>query len=634
MGSSDKDGVWVIDPILHTYDNLIDTLKANGYTAGQNLFTMPYDWRQSNVLTALELRDKIREVEAICSCQKVDLVAHSMGGLVARQYIQSDKYENNVDHLIFLGTPHLGAPDSYLMWEGGEMIPKTNAIFQKLINKLSVYILSKEAKKAGFSSTLDYIRNKPISSVQELLPTYDYLRDKLSGILRIYPNNYPQNTFLENLNNSVANLLNKEIKITNIVGEVGNNTTLNTIRVVPSSVLPLWENGYPDGFNGSTIDKGLEMGFGDGTVSKNSSEFILNDLNEINSGHIALPTDAEGLVFKKLTGHTASTTITTHNDSFFDTNFKLLIIKILSPVDVVVVAPDGKRIGKDFATNQEVNEIPGAFYSGFKTDNEYLTIPNPLDGEYKITAEGTGTGHYTVATGYISDNISVDKDFTAQTQPGLVSDLSIAINTSNPSAPAIEVKPKDTIPPEIKVISPEAKDYLRSEVLSINFSVVDKDSGVFSQEARFDDTIVKSGDSIDLFFQKLGAHSFKASATDFVGNATSTVISFRIIATTDSTISDIERSFSLGWIKSKKQKEELVKDLQKIIKLEKRIQILEEKLPNGAKFTKKIEKIEKRIDKILGKSFLKELQENYKKGIINDKAFNLLTEDINWLLNN
>ena len=32
LGSEEHDGVWEIDPILHTYDDLIATLDANGYT--------------------------------------------------------------------------------------------------------------------------------------------------------------------------------------------------------------------------------------------------------------------------------------------------------------------------------------------------------------------------------------------------------------------------------------------------------------------------------------------------------------------------------------------------------------------------------------------------------------------------
>src|SRR3989344_2085403 len=109
MGSATKNGKLVIDPILHTYDDLIATLKANGYEEGKDLFTFPYEWRDSNVLTANLLKDKINEVKTICDCSKVDLVAHSMGGLVAREYIQSGQYNHDVDQVIFLGTPHNGA---------------------------------------------------------------------------------------------------------------------------------------------------------------------------------------------------------------------------------------------------------------------------------------------------------------------------------------------------------------------------------------------------------------------------------------------------------------------------------------------------------------------------------------------
>jgi pimeloyl-ACP methyl ester carboxylesterase len=39
---------------------------------------------------------------------KVNVIAHSMGGLVARDYIESSAYAGGVDHLILIGTPNLG----------------------------------------------------------------------------------------------------------------------------------------------------------------------------------------------------------------------------------------------------------------------------------------------------------------------------------------------------------------------------------------------------------------------------------------------------------------------------------------------------------------------------------------------
>ncbi|MBI3573489.1 hypothetical protein HY090_00370, partial [Candidatus Kaiserbacteria bacterium] len=57
-------GQWAIDPIAHIYDNLIDTLVANGYQKDTTLFTFPYQWRDSNVDTALLLEQKIADVKA------------------------------------------------------------------------------------------------------------------------------------------------------------------------------------------------------------------------------------------------------------------------------------------------------------------------------------------------------------------------------------------------------------------------------------------------------------------------------------------------------------------------------------------------------------------------------------------
>src|SRR3989338_11196510 len=74
FGSARKNNEWVIDPILHTYNNLIDTLKANGYVEGKDLFVFPYDWRQSNVITANLLKKRIGQIKTICDCDKVDII--------------------------------------------------------------------------------------------------------------------------------------------------------------------------------------------------------------------------------------------------------------------------------------------------------------------------------------------------------------------------------------------------------------------------------------------------------------------------------------------------------------------------------------------------------------------------------
>jgi len=40
---------------------------------------------------------------------RISIIAHSLGGLVARGYVEGEKYAGNVDHLILLGTPNQGS---------------------------------------------------------------------------------------------------------------------------------------------------------------------------------------------------------------------------------------------------------------------------------------------------------------------------------------------------------------------------------------------------------------------------------------------------------------------------------------------------------------------------------------------
>ena len=45
-----------------------------------------------------------------CAVGKIDVVCHSMGGILTRLYIQSPSYENDIHKLITINTPHYGSP--------------------------------------------------------------------------------------------------------------------------------------------------------------------------------------------------------------------------------------------------------------------------------------------------------------------------------------------------------------------------------------------------------------------------------------------------------------------------------------------------------------------------------------------
>lgn len=87
-----------------------------------NLFVFAYDWRISNAQNAVLLADYIACVQKFYPNTNVNLVAHSMGGLVARRYILNHPGAHHVNAYVSVGTPFLGA--SKLIWveETGEFI--------------------------------------------------------------------------------------------------------------------------------------------------------------------------------------------------------------------------------------------------------------------------------------------------------------------------------------------------------------------------------------------------------------------------------------------------------------------------------------------------------------------------------
>lgn len=392
MGSAEVSGVWKLDPILHTYDDLFESLEANGYTKNKNLFEFPYDWENSNKISAIELKTKIDSITSDTKISKVDLIAHSMGGLMARQYIEGDNYGNNVDNLITLGTPHHGSPKAYLKWEAGEG-------FFSWKDRLAKHHFKMEASHSGYSNIFSYIQER-ILSVKELLPDYDYLFDVAQNSLRSYSDNYPINTFLEDLNSGTNLEKLKSVNFTNIVGVLNNaQSTISKIRVVNSTVAERWANGMPENFYDGSTDQGLEYGKGDETVPEISAENIPADkLLKTNSTHDNLPTVSQCAILFELTGKTSCVKITKIHIP------NILLFNVFSPIDIQVVAPDGKRAGKNFETGEIYNEIEGAYYTGFGTENEFITIPNPQDGDYKIITQGTGSGDYKVEMTKISED--------------------------------------------------------------------------------------------------------------------------------------------------------------------------------------------------------------------------------------
>jgi uncharacterized delta-60 repeat protein/uncharacterized repeat protein (TIGR01451 family) len=106
------------------YKPLLDFLRDHGYAedGAHNLYVFPYDWRKSNVENARLLKGLIAFARGEHQNGKVNIVAHSLGGVLARRYIleNPDPELHHVDKLITIGTPFLGAPKAINTLETGQ----------------------------------------------------------------------------------------------------------------------------------------------------------------------------------------------------------------------------------------------------------------------------------------------------------------------------------------------------------------------------------------------------------------------------------------------------------------------------------------------------------------------------------
>ena len=126
------------------------------YSSGRKLYIFNYDWRQDNVKSAQELDKFIKKIQSQYPKkhdQKVDIVAHSMGGLITRYYMRygikdvlnDNKFETNlggarnIRKAVFLGTPNLGLVLSVNRFVNGYKFGLKTIPIEVMITMPSIY---------------------------------------------------------------------------------------------------------------------------------------------------------------------------------------------------------------------------------------------------------------------------------------------------------------------------------------------------------------------------------------------------------------------------------------------------------------------------------------------------------------
>jgi len=129
----------LVQHIKESFDNLEEGNILQPH-ANANFFTFPYDWRRDNRVAARKLKNFIdqqlplwREASGAWDAQVI-LIGHSLGGLVARYYVEALEGWRTCHTLITVGSPHRGALGALNMLVNGvhPLLGGLNAVVRSL----------------------------------------------------------------------------------------------------------------------------------------------------------------------------------------------------------------------------------------------------------------------------------------------------------------------------------------------------------------------------------------------------------------------------------------------------------------------------------------------------------------------
>jgi hypothetical protein len=308
-----SDSEWKMTPFVNNYDGLIETLEKNGLEKNKDFFVWNYDWRKSISEISNKLNDFINEKVGVD--EKVDLVGHSLGGVVTRIWSQDHKDDQRLGNLVTLGSPHTGSLDTYEVWNGGK-VSKISGI-DSIAMQILLYLQNK-----GPITDLTKIRSyAPV--IKDLLPTENYVI-KNHNIINI-SSLETKNNFLINKN---IELLESELSLNSVVG-IGFSTA-SFIRLgersVFDKVLGLWPDGEPIGYNYTS---------GDNTVLETSAKFGSTESVILNSNHGEIVSNGINFLVEKL-GLETKEISSLYQDNFVDS----LVFYIGSPAKLTVTCGD------------------------------------------------------------------------------------------------------------------------------------------------------------------------------------------------------------------------------------------------------------------------------------------------------
>ena len=371
---------WTVQPAVSEYDALSKTLENKGYVKDNDYFIFAYDWRKPVEQTIQNLNTYLmNKVWSNKPYQPVQLVGHSLGGVVARAFADKNP-PKPIKQIITAGSPHLGIVQAYKPLAGGE-IERENSLMW-LAEKLILLL-----NKSTLQSDKDTISQK-IPVLFDLLPTFSFLKNESGSQISSTLTNKLVETYPIKTHPLVSQFyLGGSGKETPSSFIVGARTTIDTLF-----------GTYLDGHPLSSLSED-----GDGVVLEKSSLNQISPALIKNHGEIIYSKESVKEILSHLQIPVQDTDIPPGKATMI---FPAILTFIQSPAKMQITYK-----------GKVTNEIDGMIY-----------LENAENGNYSLQVVGDSNGEYKMSMWLIGANSDKWFQFSKSTSSGKRDEYTISFD--------------------------------------------------------------------------------------------------------------------------------------------------------------------------------------------------------------
>jgi len=403
-------------------EGLINEFQGQGYVENQNLFLFSYDWRygvsgkyadgspngEAGRTNSDLLKDKIQQILTQTGSSKIDVIAHSNGGLVVKKYVMDNPTNNKINKAVFVGVPNTGAPKAIKALIQGDDFGVSFGPFG---------LNESEMKKIA--------ENMPVS--YDLLPSQTYYNVAGSPVSQVdigYGLGIDEPTQKDlNYSDFVGYITDKGLNTTattnsgNLHSTAFDNFDLRTAGVdlyaidgcKTATLTNFLEVKYKDILgNYHTGYDNIELKTGDGTVPfVSATNLPINQNNKFYylSGSHSKMMSADGgrqKIVNLISGSNLSVSSDLITQDINQCQLNGKAISVFSPLDIFVTDQYGNKLGLA-DDGSIINEITNADLE-ILGEHKFLYLPQDGGQTYSVGLRGTGTGTYTIKSENISNS--------------------------------------------------------------------------------------------------------------------------------------------------------------------------------------------------------------------------------------